>query len=234
MPSLLPFALGALAVIGIALLAQTRRFYFIRHGETLLNAKHIRQGPEGALSPAGRSQAEQVGIYLARVPVERIISSTYPRAMETAEIISHYVKASRTASPLLAERRNPSEIIGKGTKDPEVIKIVDKIDLAYHDDDYRYSDEENFADLKKRAKKCLALLSLQGAPHTVVVTHHQFLKMLLAYMLYGEAIHASEFVKLSFFNVSDNAGITICEFNPLHFFSKTHGWKVVTYNEQPT
>jgi broad specificity phosphatase PhoE len=231
--SLVPFFLILLALLGIALLGRPRRYYFIRHGETLLNAQHIRQGQDGALSPTGRSQAEQVGLYLSHFPIERLLSSAYPRALETSEIIKKYLHVPITASALLAERRNPSEIIGKPTKAPEVVKIVDQIDLAYHEDEYRYSDEENFIDLKKRAKKCIALLALQGAPHTVVVTHHVLLKMLLAYMLYGDKLHSADFVKLSFFNVSDNAGITICEFHPWHFLSKTRGWKVVSYNEQP-
>lgn len=227
------FGLALLAILGVLLLTRTRRFYFVRHGETLLNKEHIRQGEDGALSENGRHQAEHVGRYLKQFPIESIISSTYPRAQETADIIKKYVRAHVTTSSLLAERKNPTEIIGKNTRDPEVIRTVDQMDLAYHDDDYRYSDEESFSDLKKRARKCLALLARQGALHTIVVTHHHFLKMLIAYMLYREGLHAADFTKLSFFNVSDNAGITICEFNPLKIFSKTRGWKVISYNEQP-
>lgn len=223
----------ALAAVGIAFLMRPRRFYFVRHGETLLNAEHIRQGEEGALSEAGRQQAEEVGRYLARFPIGRILSSTYPRARETAEIIGGEMKAPVVYSRLFVERRNPSEIIGKHTDDPEVMRIVDQMDLAYHKDDYRFSDEENFTDLKKRARKCLALLSRQNAKETVVVTHHVFLKMLVAYLLYRERLHAADFVKLAFFNVSDNAGITVCEFHPWRMLSKTRGWEVVSYNEQP-
>lgn len=231
--SYLPLAIVLLAVIGIFLLGRPRRFYFIRHGETLLNAQHIRQGEEGSLSPEGQEQAEKVGRYLKKFPIERIISSTYQRARETSSIIQKSIHVSIAYSSLLAERRNPTEIIGKHTKDPDVIRIVDQMDLAYHEDGYRFSDEENFNDLKKRARKCISLLALQGAPHTIVVTHHVILKMLIAYMLYHENLHSADFVKLSFFNVSDNAGITVCEFHPWHFFSPTRGWKVISYNEQP-
>ena len=35
----------------------TKLIYFVRHGETLNNAKGIRQGPEGPLSEKGRAQA---------------------------------------------------------------------------------------------------------------------------------------------------------------------------------
>lgn len=209
------------------------RFYFVRHGETILNAEHIRQGKEGALSENGRNQAENVGRALENLSIKRIISSTYPRARETAEIINKYIKAPIIYSELLTERKNPKEIIGKSTDDRKVARIVDQIDLSYHDDDYRFSDEENFTDLKKRAKKCLTLLSLQGARNTCVITHHKFLKMLLSYMLHRERLHAADFVKLSFFNMANNAGISICEFHPWKIFSPTRGWEVVSYNEIP-
>ena len=225
--------IAVLAALFVALLMRPRRFYFVRHGETLLNAEHIRQGEDGALSENGRDQAEEVGKYLSRFPIKRIISSTYPRARETADIIGLHLKKPIVYSRLFVERKNPSEIIGKHTDDPEVMRIVDQMDLAYHPDDYRFSNEENFIDLKKRARKCLALLSRQGARETAVVTHHVFLKILVAYLLYRERLHAADFVKLAFFNVSDNAGITVCEFHPWRMLSKTRGWEVVSYNEQP-
>ncbi|MDD2657945.1 MAG: histidine phosphatase family protein [Candidatus Pacebacteria bacterium] len=226
--------LGALiGVLVIVFFMRPRRFFFIRHGETLRNAEHIRQGAEGALSPKGREQAEKLGNYLKRFPIKRIITSTYPRAEETAVIINASLNVSVISSPLLTERKNPSEIVGKHTDNPEVARIIDQMDLSYHDDDYRFSDEENFDDLKKRAHKCLTLLARQGARETVVVTHHVFLKMLIAYLLYRERLHAKDFTKLSFFNYAHNAGITICEYHPWRMFSPTRGWEVVSYNEQP-
>ena len=221
-----------LAVIILLLLGRPQRYYFIRHGQTVLNAKHVRQGEGGELSEVGRHQAEAVGQYLKNFPITRILSSTYPRALETAAIIKTYLRVPIIPSPLLAERRNPSEIIGKSTKDPDVIRIIDQVDLAYHTDDYRFSDEENFIELRKRARRCAAFLVRRGTRETVVITHHHFLKMLVAYFLYRERLHASDFVKLSFFNYSENATVTICEFHPWKLFSKTRGWEVVSFNEQ--
>lgn len=223
---------GALVVIFVIFRMRPRRFYLVRHGETLMNAQHIKQGADGALSERGRHQAEKVGAYLKHFPIQRILSSPYPRAKETTEIINAHLKVPSMYSPLLVERRNPSEIIGKDRDDAEVKRIVDQIDLAYHKDNYRFSDEENFTDLKKRARKCLNLLARQGAREMCVVTHHVFLKALIAYLLYREQLNAGDFIKLSFFNISDNAGITICEFHPWEMFSATRGWKIISYNEQ--
>lgn len=210
-----------------------RRFYLVRHGETVLNAQHVKQGEEGNLSDNGRAQAKVLGEHFTHFSIDRIISSTYERARETAEIINESARVPIMYSQLLCERRNPSVIIGKSTRDPEVERVVNQMDLAYHEDDYRYADEENFTDLKKRARACLSLLARQGASETVVVTHHVFLKMLLAYMLYRENLHNGDYVKLSFFNQSDNAGISVAEYNPWHFLSPTRGWEIVSYNEMP-
>lgn len=230
--ALAPLVILAAAVL-IYLVMRPRRFYFVRHGETLLNEQHIRQGAEGSLSPSGRRQAAQVGRYLKQFPIEQIISSPYVRAQETSEIIRAELNVKVVTTPLLAERRSPSEIVGGKRDDAEMVRIVDQVDRAYHADDYRFSDEENFIEVKARARKCLNYLARHGAREIVVVTHQVFLKMLIAYLLYRERLHAGDFAKLTFFNYTDNAGITICEFHPWKLFSPTRGWNVVSFNIQP-
>ena len=230
-----PTATGAVlaVLLGLLYLGRTRRFYFVRHGETILNAEHVKQGAEGALSELGKHQAVLVGARLAPLGIQKILSSPYERAQETVAIINARLNVPVAYSPLLAERRNPSDVIGKDRDDPLVARIVDQVDLSYHADDFRHADEENFIDLKKRARKCLLYLILNSHTRTCVITHHAFLKMLLSYMLYREALHVRALVKLSFFNTSDNGGVSVCEFNPWHLLSRTRGWSIVSYNEQP-
>lgn len=231
-----PFGLILSIVLVCALvirLMRTRRFYFVRHGETILNAQHIKQGALGGLSELGKQQAAAAGERLAPLGIQKILSSPYERARQTAAILTDYLKVPVIYSPLLAERRNPSDIIGKDRDDPSVAHIVDQMDLAYHDDDFRHADEENFVDLKKRARACLAYLIRNSSTRNCVVTHHAFLKMLLSYMLYREELHVRAFVKLSFFNTSDNGGVSVCEFSPWKILARTRGWSIVSYNEQP-
>lgn len=231
--SLIIFA--ALILLALApLLAprlRSKRFYIVRHGQTILNAEHIKQGEKGPLSPKGQEQARAIAEALKPLGITIILASPYERTVETAGIIAEGLHAPVRYSPLLAERKNPSEVIGKRRHDPEVVRIVDKIDLSYHDDAYRYSDEENFLDLKMRARKALRYLARAGAARTCVVTHHAFLKMLLASMLYRERLHAGDFVKLSFFNVSDNGGVSIAQYRPWRRFDARRGWRVESFNE---
>lgn len=210
----------------------TKIIYFVRHGETILNAQGIRQGSEGGLTENGRSQALATA---KRFPKEKghpqaLIASPYERTRETAEIIANELGMKHIEySDLLVERRNPSEIIGHSGTEPKVRQIVDLIDKSFHEDNLRYSDEENFADLKERARKLLKYIAHRPESRIIMVTHGIFLKMVVAYMLLGDKLTASEYNKLSYYNPMDNAGMAICTYTT-HWFSKNE-WKVVIWND---
>ena len=209
----------------------TKIIYFVRHGQTENNALNIKQGAEGHLSEKGREQALATA---KRFPKEKgrpqiIIASPYQRTRETAEIIGKELNLKIKYSNLLVERKNPSEVIGRWGGDPEVKNIMDHMDRVYHPDDLRISDEENFIDLKKRAKKLLSYIKWRRQKRIIMVTHSNFLKMVISYMLHGDSLTAIEYAKLSFFNPINNAGMAICTYTS-HWFRKGE-WKLIVWND---
>lgn len=207
--------------------------YFVRHGQTELNAKGIRQGPDGPLSPQGVIQVQEVA---KRFPTKRgkpqvIISSPFQRTKETAAIIAEALHMEVEYCDLLVERKNPTEIVGHSGEEREVRSIVDRIDKSYHDDNLRYSDEENFLDLKARAKALLRYIRNRPERQIIMVTHGIFLKLFISYMLRGEKLTASEYNKLSYLNPMDNAGLTIVTRTP-RFFRKDL-WELLVWNNIP-
>ncbi len=207
--------------------------YFVRHGETVNNAKNIKQGPDGPLTPLGREQALATA---NRFPKHKgqpqiIISSPYERTRETAMIIAKQLDVKIEYSDLLVERKNPSEIVGHSMKEKEVKEIVDRIDKSYHPDDLRISDEENFTDLKERARELWKFILKRKEKRIIMVTHGIFLKMVVAYMLYGEALTASQYNNLSYFNPIDNAGMAICSYSTYFFDYKLPEWKLLVWND---
>lgn len=205
--------------------------YFVRHGETENNAKDIRQGSEGSLSEKGRVQALATA---KRFPKHKgrpqvIISSPYQRTKETAEIIGSELNMDVEYSDLLVERRNPSQIIGHTGGEREVKQIIDRIDKSFHSDDLRYADEENFVDLKERAKKLLSYITSRSEERIIMVTHGIFLKMIVSFMLVGEKLTASEYNNLSYLNPIDNASMAICSYTT-HLFKKNE-WKLLVWND---
>jgi probable phosphoglycerate mutase len=207
--------------------------YFVRHGETELNAKGIRQGPDGPLSPQGVSQVKAVA---ERFPKERgkpqvIIASPFQRTKETAAIIATALGMEVEYNDLLVERKNPTEIVGHSGKEEQVASIVDRIDKSFHDDTLRYSDEENFVDLKARAKKLLEYIGSRKERQIIMVTHGIFLKMVISYMMVGDELTASEYNKLSYLNPMDNAALTIVT-RTTRLFGKPQ-WKLLVWNNIP-
>ena len=210
----------------------TKVIYFVRHGETQNNAENIKQGEGGSLTDKGRAQALATA---KRFPKGKgrpqiIISSPYERTKETAEIIAKELHMRKIKySDLLKEKRNPTEIIGHYSKERGVREIIDRIDKSYHPDDLRISDEENFVDLKARAKKLLTYIKRRRQRRIIMVTHSKFLKMVVAYMIYGEKLTASQYNNLVYFNSIKNAGMTICSYT-YHFFKKDE-WKVLVWDD---
>ena len=209
----------------------TKLIYFVRHGETESNAQGIRQGPEGHLSGKGRGQVAETA---RRFPKHKgkpqvIIASPFERTKETAEIIGRELEMDVEYSDLLVERKNPSEIIERKGEDRDVRSIVDRIDKSFHEDNLRYSDEENFIDLKERARELLDYIKSRPEERIIMVTHGIFLRMVVCYMFYSDALTASEYNKISYFNPIDNAGIAITQYIP-HWFKKDE-WRLIVWND---
>ncbi len=207
--------------------------YFVRHGETASNAKNIRQGPEGKLDDLGRAQALETA---RKFPKKKgrpqvIISSPYERTKETAEIIGQELGMKVEYSDLLVERKNPTEIVGKSGDDPEVKMIIDRIDKSFHDDNLRYSDEENFTDLNQRAQKLLNYIKQRPENHIIMVTHGIFLKMVIATILHHDHLNSLEYNTLSYFNPIHNAGLSICSYTTHWYWFGSGVWEMLLWDD---
>lgn len=206
-----------------------KNIYFIRHGETVQNAAHIRQDETGGLSETGRQQIQNLGQRLKGFNINKILSSPFERAVETTDIILQNIDAPVEYVPLLGERHNPLSIVGKKYDDPKVVDAINSIDKSFHDPDYRYEDEENFQDLKARALKAKEFLQKNATHNMLCVTHGIFLKMLLCVLIYDKELTVQQYVKLSLFNPVDNGGITLVKYKPLEFFGNP--WEILAFND---
>lgn len=205
--------------------------YFVRHGESANNASNVRQGSHGGLSEKGKEQAKFVGERLKDAGIQIILSSPYERAKETSGIINEILNADIQYSDLLVERKNPSEIIGKDADDPEVKAIMDLIDKSFHDENFRYSDEENFSDLKKRAKELLEMLGSRPEKKILCVSHRIFIKILVSYMEQGDDLDPHEFAVLDFNTKIQNTAITVCKYSAFLKFKGKNPWEVLAAND---
>lgn len=199
------------------------KVYFVRHGESVLTeSKH--QLPDSPLSDLGRKQAESIAKRFKTIPIDQIISSSYTRALQTAQEIEKVTAVPLLYRDLLVERKMPSTFLGKATNAPEIVPIHEMIREHFYESDWHYADEENFTDLMTRAKKALDFIHSQEKENVVVVTHGYFLTVLVFYILFGENIDLHLFKTFRDHTKNSNTGVTLCEYgNEL--------WKLVTWND---
>ncbi len=209
----------------------SKKIYFIRHGETILNAKKIRQGEAGGLSEKGVLQARAAGARLLPYNIKQIFCSPFQRTIETSIEIMKSIEAPIEYTPLLGERRNPTKIIGLAYDDRITKEAIAFMDKSFHTPDARWEDEENFQDLKTRALKLRDFLQKNITTSNLCITHGIFLKMFLCVLIHGDELSVETYIKMSLFNPADNAGITIVEYHTLNFFSNP--WEIVAYNDTP-
>jgi broad specificity phosphatase PhoE len=194
-------------------------FYLVRHGETVLNAAKIRQGSEGRLSENGIRQVNEAAERFSKIKIEKCFVSPFERTRETFDIINQRLKIDIKNenkvifTPLLAERKNPTPIIGKSYDDPVTKNFIDIMDKSFHHPDLRIYDEENFADLRDRSIECQKFLIENGAEKNLCVTHGIFLKMFLSTLIYGKDLPVPDYIEMNEYNSADNAAMTLVSFD---------------------
>jgi len=205
-----------------------KRFYFVRHGESVSNISDIHYGPQGPLSEEGIKQSEFLSKRLAAIPFDAILSSPFERAKQTAEIIAKPHPLTIQFVDLLGEKRHPTEMNGLAPDDPKRIEMDKEFALRLLDDSWRHSDDENWVDLRARAVQLLSHLESLPNERVLVVTHGWFLRVVIATMLFGQELTTKEAHTVWRFLKTRNTGVTICDFDPE---STMNPWRMVTWND---
>lgn len=201
------------------------RVYFVRHGQSELNASGTHQGAEGALSSAGRQQAHYVGEKLKQFSIDAIIHSPFERTHETAEVIRETLgHADMQTTELLREIVPPSSLQGMEHHHEKSIAVRAQIRENQQDHDWRYEDEETVNEIIDRCHACLKYLSEQPHENMVVVSHGSFMKCLFATVLLGDLVTSEVFHRFRQNLDTANTGVCILDY-------RDSQWRVLTWND---
>ncbi|HOX30545.1 MAG TPA: histidine phosphatase family protein [Candidatus Paceibacterota bacterium] len=198
--------------------------YFVRHGQTKMNEFQLSQSEHEPLSETGLKQAQMIAQRVKTLPVEIIHASPMKRASQAAEIIREAIDKEIIYSDLIKEHRRPSVMIGHANEEEFVKKINYECNQHQNDISWHYSDEENFLEYKTRARKALEYLSALPQKNILVVSHGNFIKMLVLTMALGDLIQPA--VLYSFANKFRlrNTGLTYCK-------KTATGWSIEAFND---
>ncbi len=146
-----------------------KHLYFIRHGQSELNAQGIFAGRlDTPLTDTGRLQAKNAGKDIKNLHIDLIVSSDLGRAIETAQIIAREIGYSQddiVVNPLFVEQFYGSLEGKPWTETPNIGK---------------YTDIESDEELVERAKEGLAYLRTLPAETVLLVSHGSYSRALRA------------------------------------------------------
>ncbi|MBI2410150.1 histidine phosphatase family protein [Candidatus Kaiserbacteria bacterium] len=210
-----------------------KHVYFVRHGESESNAGGRHHGSTALLTEKGKEQARIVAERIAKIGVEALVSSSFPRAMATAEPIHELTGLPVEESDMFVERRRPSFVIGRSIEDHEVKRAMGEIFEGYVSKGHRHSDEENFDDLRTRAAGALTFLEHHPSSRICVVTHGTFLRVLFCAAMHGKDFTGENLQHAIRALATSNTGVSHFRFGELSIDSPVPvtRWIVVNWND---
>jgi len=204
-----------------------KTIYFVRHGESQGNVGTHYQEESTPLSENGRAQAVALGERAKRISVDSIVASTMVRAQQTASVISEATGIPVESSDVFIERRRPSEQINQLKDGAPAVEAEEAIIRNSGIPGYRYSNEENFDDLMMRAEEGLSYLINHSSNNILVVTHGVFLRVLVAYSIFGRNMTEREFKGVLNSLTCSNTGLTVLKYND----TQDLPWSLLTWND---
>jgi|SRR3989344_1613942 len=188
--------------------------YFVRHGQTSFNAERRFNTPDASLSEEGRQQAAEIADRTAKLPIEAIVTSTLPRAKQTAEIIAKTLDKKLYESDLFVEGGYTKKFYGAPVDSPESAVVSEEYFGRFCEPGYRPEDGEGFDDFKKRALASFSYIEQLPEREILVVTHAFFLWFIGAAAIFGEELTAKECLGvLKGLDLMENTAITIVTFD---------------------
>jgi probable phosphoglycerate mutase len=174
-----------------------RRIYLMRHAEVAYFSPEGRAYPPATvpLTEAGRRQAETAGRVLADVPLDRVVTSGLPRAVETAELVLAGRSLTLETCPELREIEpgRLRDLAGPGADPAAIHAAIDHAfrtaiaaDITWQS---RFLGGETFGELGTRAWPAFIRIAAEpGWRHLLIVAHTVVNLVLLGWML-GAGLH---------------------------------------------
>jgi broad specificity phosphatase PhoE len=202
--------------------------YLIRHGRTDAYSNNRRQSPDTPLGEYGLNQAKLLAEKLKLVKIDHLYSSSWPRALQTANEISliknisvniHSHLHENDKHPALNNAILGSDINQRYLKERE----ENKYNLNWKFD----GEGESVNDLLQRAHNVIEELKTNHSKESVaIVSHAIFLGALIGLILLGPDIDHKSFAQFVQSLRIENASLTTLKYDP-----EKKTWKLLSLND---
>ena len=200
--------------------------YLVRHGESEGNLNKTHQGENAPLSDKGMEQVARLTKRLKDKKIDLIYASPHLRTKQSAEIIGAELNVPIEYWDLIKERKRPSEIEGLRFDDPKATEIYEITKKNQIIADWKYSDDESYNDLLRRAKNIEEhLINHHKSQNLVCVSHIGMIMMIALQIILQDELNPKAFWQFYHHSRHSNTGITHLE------YSEKSGWNLVAWND---
>ena len=190
-----------------------KRVYILRHGESESNViKGIYKGQDAHLTEKGRGDINNILKFVEDLKIDKLVSSSYVRAIQTSQIIAKSINREIEVSNFFVEWEHPSDILGLTHEDNKFKTVKQNVKKLFLEN-RSFSDEESFSDLCNRAEKAKLYLEKIQDENILVVGHGKFTKFFLIYLCFGNSLNPETFLKIDDFFKSSTLGLSKIIFN---------------------
>lgn len=189
----------------------------VRHGKTDSHLEKRRQSPQSPLGDFGKKQAMAAAKKLKGVDADTLICSNWPRALQTAEIISEELGLPVNIYPDLHEQDKAKILEGILDDDEINLNFIKErsVETEKLNFDWKFNNEgESLNELLFRARNVANNLATEYKNKNVIaVSHGVFIAALLTSMIFGDEPDKKSVV--SFFRAISfhNTGITTLDYD---------------------
>lgn len=202
--------------------------YLIRHAKTDSHLKNIRQSPDTPLGKYGLKQAKALAKRLKNIKFDHLYSSSWPRALQTAKVISKQLGIKIKKHPHIHENlKHP------GLNDIDMESEINQTFMKERSEnwtnfDWKFGGEgESVNDLIKRGEKVIKSL-VKKNPHDSVclVSHSYFMAIVTSILVIGPLSDKNTFIKLVRNLEVTNTGVT-----KFVYYPDTKTWRLIFHND---
>ena len=161
---------------------------------------------------------------LQNLDFTKIIASDYKRTCQTAEPLRQLVDVPFETSALFREEKTPTAWLGSSEMDERGQQFSHNLIEKADDTTWRMEDAENMRDIYSRIEQSLQLLKDDLKEDILVVSHANFLKQLIGYVLLDGKGTLKEVASFKLTLKTINTGISVIVF-------EKEKWRLLTWND---
>jgi len=189
--------------------------YFIRHGQTVKNTKHVHQHYDEPLSEAGQIQVEKLAQYVHCLKIETLVTSPFTRARQTAEEMSGEINIPYTIDTSVHEVIRPLYLYGKNHYSWATFKYIFNLFIHHNSDTWNDDGAENMFDVRNRVHDAKDMIMETEENVIAVVSHAVFIDLFVNLVCAEKKLSIWSFIKmLIFVKKMPNTSVVHMQYNP--------------------